>query len=156
PTTLIDIYNTQDVYNWAMGPGFPWTLILSPEEQEAFAWIKTHTPADAVFQVDPLQRDSQSWAYVPAFAERRMGVGLPISMVPLRKYEEGSRRASWIFETGSASTAHSLAARNGIQYLLLGEPERKEHPLAEARFSGAPDLFEPVFHNRAVSIFRVR
>lgn len=156
PTTLIDIYNTQDVYNWAMGPGFPWTLILSPEEQEAFAWIKTHTPADAVFQVDPLQRDSQSWAYVPAFAERRMGVGLPISMVPLRKYEEGSRRASWIFETGSASTAHALAARNGIQYLLLGEPERKEHPLAEARFSDAPDLFELVLHNRAVSIFRVR
>ena len=67
---------------------------------------------------------------------------------------DSSRRASWIFETGSASTAHSLAARNGIQYLLLGEPERKEHPLAEARFSGAPDLFEPEARGKARDVSR--
>lgn len=156
PTTAIDVYNTQDIYNWAQGPGFPWTLIVSPEELETFAWIKAHTPAGAVFQVDPLARDVEGWAYLPAFAERRMGVGLPISMVPLHKYEEGSRRASWMFETGSAESAHTLAARNGIDYLVIGGPERKRHPRAEQRFESAPDLFELVFRNRAVSIYRVR
>lgn len=156
PTTAIDVYNTQDIYNWGQGPGFYWTLILSPEEQELFAWIKEHTPPDAVFQVDAVQRDVEGWAYVPAFAERRMGVGLPISMVPLLKYEQGSRRASWIFETGSPETAHDLCRRNGIQYLLLGSPERKRHPSAQARFDGAPEYFEPVFRNREATIYRVR
>jgi hypothetical protein len=156
PTTAIDVYNTQDIYNWGQGPGFDWTLILVPEEQELFDWIKSNTPPSAVFQVDPIQRDSQGWAYLPAFAERRMGVGLPISMVPLLKYEQGSRRASWIFETGSADTAHDLCRRNGIDYLLLGTPERKRHPAAQARFDAATNLFEPVFHNREATVYRVK
>jgi hypothetical protein len=156
PTTAIDVYNTQDIYNWGQGPGFYWTLILSPEEQEMLAWIKANTPPDAVFQVDALQRDVEGWAYVPAFAERRLGVGLPISMVPLLKYEQGSRRASWIFETGSPETAHHLSQRNGIQYLLLGSPERKRHPSAQARFDSAPEYFEPVFRNREGTIYRVK
>ena len=156
PTTIIDIYNTQDIYNWAQGPGFFWTLILSHEDQELFAWVKANTLPCAVFQIDPVQRGVEGWAYLPAFAERRMGVGLPISMVPLRKYEQGSARASWIFETGSAESAHKLARRNGIQYLLLGTPERKRHPSAQARFDAAPEFFEPVFRNHEATIYRVR
>jgi hypothetical protein len=155
PMTAIDLFNTQDIYNWANGPGFPWTLILAPEEQEAFRWIRTHTPPDAVFQVDALQRDVASWAYVPAFAERRLGVGLPISMVPLFKYEQGVRRAAWIFETGSPHSAHDLARRNGIQYLLVGSPERTRHPQVLERFDSAPDLLPLVFRNREISIYRV-
>ena len=85
-----------------------------------------------------------------------MAVGLPISMVPLLKYEQGSRRASWIFETGSAATAHDLCRRNGIDYLLLGTPERKRHPAAEARFNAATDYFEPVFHNHEATVYRVK
>ena len=77
-------------------------------------------------------------------------------MVPLRKYEQGSARASWIFETGSAESAHKLARRNGIQYLLLGTPERKRHPSAQARFDAAPEFFEPVFRNHEATIYRVR
>ncbi len=54
PTTAIDVYNTQDIYNWGQGPGFDWTLILAPEEQELFDWIKKNTPPSAVFQLDAL------------------------------------------------------------------------------------------------------
>ena len=42
-----------------------------------------------------LARGAEMWAHIPAFAERRMGVGVPLSMVPLQKYEEGSRRVQW-------------------------------------------------------------
>jgi hypothetical protein len=156
PTTLIDIYNTQDIYNWQYAAGFTWTLIISPQEQEALAWIKANTPVDAVFQFDPLRRDAQGWAFLPAFAERRMAVGLPISMVPLQKYREGSRRAAWIFETSSAESAHSLAAHNGIEYLYLGRPEREQHPAAQARFDAAPEYFVPVFRNGEATIYRVK
>lgn len=156
PTSLIDIYNTQDIYNWAQGPGFTWTLLLSPDEWEAFAWIKSNTPADAVFQLDAQQRDAQGWAYLPAFAERRMAVGLPISMVPLRKYQEGSSSAAWIFESSTAEGAHALAIDFGVQYLFLGRPERRAHPAAQARLDAAPEFFERVFQNREVAIYRVR
>jgi hypothetical protein len=155
PTTIIDVYNTQDIHNVAQGAGFTWTLLLSPAEQEALAWIKAHTAPDAVFQLDATKRDAQGWAYLPAFAERRMGVGLPISMVPLLKYQEGSRRAAWLFES-SAESAHALAARNGIQYLYLGKPERDQHPAAQARFDEAPQYFEEVFHNTEATIYRVK
>jgi hypothetical protein len=156
PTTAIDVYNTQDIYNWGQGPGFDWTLILTPEEQELFDWIKKNTPPSAVFQVDAYQRDSQGWAYLAAFAERRMAVGLPISMVPMLKYEQGSRRASWIFETGSPETAHDLCRKNGIEYLLIGSPERKRHPSAQARFDAASEYFEPVFRNREATVYLVK
>jgi hypothetical protein len=156
PTTVIDVYNTRDIHNFTQGAGFTWTLLLSPQEQEALAWIKAHTAPDAVFQLDAMKRGAQGWAYLPAFAERRMGVGLPISMVPLQKYQEGSRRAAWIFETSSAESAHSLAARNGIQYLYLGTAEREQHPAAQARFDEAPQYFEEVFHNSEAAIYRVR
>jgi hypothetical protein len=156
PTTAIDVYNTQDVYNWSQGPGFDWTLILSPEEQELFAWIEKNTAPSSIFQVDPLERDSQGWAYLAAFAERRMAVGLPISMVPMFKYEQGSRRASWIFETGSPETAHDLCRKNGIEYLLIGSPERKRHPSAQARFDAASEYFEPVFRNREATVYLVK
>jgi uncharacterized membrane protein len=52
--------------------------------------------------------------------------------------------------------AHAIAARNGIQYLYLGTPERRRHPSALARFDGAPGFFEPVFRNREATIYRVK
>jgi hypothetical protein len=156
PTTAIDIYNTQDITNRNQGPGFPWTLVLSPAELDALDWIRRETRPDAVFQLDAAARGTATWAYLPAFAERRLGVGLPISMVPLTKYEEGVRAAAWLFEVPSAESAHRVAARNGIEYLFLGAPERSYHPGAEARFDAAPEWFEPVFRNDAASIYRVR
>ena len=36
PTTLIDTYNAQDIGNRQMGPGFRWTIMLTPDEQEAY------------------------------------------------------------------------------------------------------------------------
>ena len=84
-----------------------------------------------------------------------MAVGLPISMVPIHKYQEGSRRAAWIFETDAAA-AHNLAARNHVEYLLVGTPERTAHPHVDERFDHAPEFFEPVFRNREATVYRVR
>lgn len=156
PTTAIDLYNTQDVENQARGPGFRWTLVLTHDEQEAFDWIKRHTPPSAIFQVDPLARDAGTWAYLPAFAERRMAVGLPISMVPLAKYQQGSSIIHDMLDMPDAAEVHALASRFGIRYLLSGPPERAAHQGLQTRLETRPDLFPLLFRNGTISIYAVR
>ncbi len=155
PTSLIDIYNTQDVSNRANGPGFPWTLVLKDAELDGLEWIRQNTPPTALMQVDPVARGVAGWAYLPAFAERRMAVGLPISMVPRRKYEYGSRIAASLFD-GDVPAAHELARGYGVQYLVVGRPEREHHPGVQERFDEQPAYLEPMFRNEEMAIYRVR
>src|SRR5262245_10944021 len=62
PTLAIDMYNTQDVANRSRGPSFRWTLVLTPEETQGLEWIRTSTPPDAIVQVEPSVRDTNTWA----------------------------------------------------------------------------------------------
>jgi hypothetical protein len=56
PTVAIDVYNTQDVWNRAPGPGFRWTVLVTPGEREGLDWIKTGTFKSARVQVEPVAR----------------------------------------------------------------------------------------------------
>lgn len=155
PTVAIDLYNTQDITNRDEAPGFRWTLIVTPQEQQALDWIKHFVPKDATVQPEPFVRDAETWAYVPAFAERRMAAGLPISMIPLHKYDVASRRIRRIFRADSARAAYDQCLRFGVDYLLVGPPERAAYPRIEAVLDGSPALFDRVFRNDAVSIYFV-
>jgi hypothetical protein len=154
PTTVIDVYNTQDLSNRNEAPGFRWTLVLTPDDRQVFDWIRHNTRPDAVFQVDPLVRDSETWAYLPAFAERRMAVGFPISMVPLKKYQEGSEQVRTIFDEAPLS-AYERAVRSGINYLIVGPPERAAHPDVEQRFDSLGGLMPVAFRNGTIAIYEV-
>ena len=155
PTTVIDIYNTQDITNHNQAPGFHWTLLLRPDELEAFDWIGKHTTPDALFQVDPMARDSETWAYLPAFAERRMAIGLPISMVPLAKYQQGSEAIRHMFEEPPLA-AYERAVRARVNYVLIGPPERESHPGVEERFGSIPNQMPIAFKNGTISIYEIR
>ncbi len=155
PTFAIDLYNTQDIDNREESPGgLRWTLVLDRDEVEGLAWIRALTPPDAVVQIDPFPRGF-TWAYIPAFAERRMAAGLPISMVPLEKYETASREVKTVFTADSAQTAHQRAVELGIDYLFVGRPEREANPQIEDRLGQRPDLFQPVFRNNTIAIYFV-
>lgn len=155
PTVLIDAFNTQDVENQTRGPGFDYTLVLTRPEIEGLDWIRTHTSPRALVQVDPYSRDSNTWAYLPAFAERRMAVGLPLGLVPLHKYVEGSKRVRWLYDAPDPFGAYELASRVGIDYIVVGPPERHDHPGVEARYARADHLMPQVFHNDALSVYEV-
>jgi hypothetical protein len=156
PTVAFDVFNAQDVENREQGPAFPWTLIITPPEREALDWIKSNTPADALVQVEPRVRDAGTWAYVPAFAERRMAAGLPISMIPLRPYQHASDYVrDGIFRAAAPDQAYVTASSMGIDYLVVGPPERAGYPAGVAQLATRPDLFTPVFQNDAVTVFRV-
>ena len=154
PTTAIDLYNTQDTDNRNERPGGHWTTVMTPEDLQLFDWLKTNTTPDAIVQVDPLVRDNETWYYLPAFAERRMSVGLPISMVPLAKYEQGSKRMADLYNA-DARTAYDALVRNHVEYVIVGPPERKAHPEAEKNFDSIPNLMPLVLRNANISVYKV-
>ncbi len=155
PTTLIDIYNTQDTRNLQQGPAHRWTLQLTPGELDALTWIRTSTPPNAIVQVEPFVRDRDTWAYIPAFAERRMAAGLPISMIPLAPYEHASQRIREIYGATDAAQANNVAQHLLIDYLVIGPPERAQYPQLESRLNAEPTLFRRVFHNDTVSVYAI-
>jgi hypothetical protein len=156
PTFAIDLYNTQDLSNRMEGAGFRWTLVLGHDELHALDWIRRRTPVSAIVQVDPFARDPGTWAYVPAFAQRRMAAGLPISMVPIDKYVDASRAVEGVYTAADAASAYERAARLRIDYLVVGTPERERHAGIDDRLRTRPDLFEPVFREGSVAIFHVQ
>lgn len=156
PTTAIDLYNTQDIANRQNGPGFPWTLVITPQEQEVLNLLRRHTPPDALVQVDPVARNPATWAYIPAFAERRMAAGIPISMIPLRKYIARSTVLHHeLFGAEDIGRAYKTAVDYGIDYVLVGPPERRANPGCEDRFDRARGMFTLVFRNSRMSLYRV-
>jgi hypothetical protein len=155
PTLAIDLYNTQDTHNRRMGPGFRWTVVLSKDELAAIEWIRRYTPEDALVQVEPLVRGRETWAYIAAFAERRMAAGLPISMVPVDKYVAASRRVTELYRMTDAREAFARAHALGIDYLVVGPPERAAYPQFETLLVAHPEYFRPVFGNASIRLYLV-
>ena len=155
PTTAIDTWNAQDIGNRRPGPGFRWTLWTTPDQQQAFEWIKAHTPPKAVVQMEPMVRGREHWTLIPSFASRRMAAGLPISLLPLPDYPERSEQVKRLFETTDAGEASALALRLRIDYLYVDGDDVAAYPAGTAKFDANPRYFEPVFRNATVRVYRV-
>ena len=154
PTTVIDAYNAQDIGNRAPGPGFRWTIPVTAPQQAAFSWIRRNVPEDAVVQMEPVVRGRDHWSLVPSFAQRRMSAGLPISLLPVPAYAEGSAEVQRLYATVDASEAHRLALSRRIQYLYIDEDDRAAYPAGVAKFTNP--YFETVYDRRGITIVRVR
>ena len=155
PTVAIDVYNNQDVWNRARGPGFRWTVLLTPGELEGLEWIRTGTFKSARVQVEPVVRERDTWAYIPAFAERRMATGLPLSMIPLSKYEQANERIRKLYESTTGEEAYDGAVRHCIDYLVIGPPERAKYPQLEPLLDGYKPRFVPAFRNGTLTVYYV-
>jgi hypothetical protein len=156
PTTLIDIFNAQDIGNREMGPGFRWTIVLSPEEQQAYRWLRTQTPQKAVVAMDPFAHGRETWSQLPTFAWRRMAGGKPISLMAVPDYEIRSRLTQRIYADGSPDGAARTARQLGVSYVFVGPDEERAHPReALAKLDRRPDLFKLVFSNARTRIYEI-
>jgi uncharacterized membrane protein len=156
PTTLIDTYNAQDIGNRRMGPGFRWTITLTPDEQDAYRWMRTQTPREAIVQMDPVAHGRETWSQLPTFAWRRMAAARPISLMNIPDYTERSRKAHRIYAERNAETAALLARELGIDYIFIGPAEQRANPAASlAKFGNREDLFQLVFANAGTRIYAV-
>jgi hypothetical protein len=154
PTTIIDEYNAQDIHNLAMGPGFPWTIVVTPQQQHAYAWIRENTPTGAVVQMDARSRERATWSNIPSFAERRMAGGLPISLLNIPEYADRSDRIRTMYSTSNPGEAENIARSLRIDYVYVDEVERRAYPKGIG-FDGS-QAFEKVFEDGPVAVYRVR
>jgi hypothetical protein len=154
PTTIIDTYNAQDIWNRQPGPGFRWTIPVTAAQQAAFTWVRTHLAEDAILQMEPVVRGRDHWSLIPSFAQRRMSAGLPISLLPTPEYAQGSEEVQRIYRTADPREAHDLAKARGIQYLYIDEDDRAAYGKDMKQFDSP--LFERVYDRRAVTILRVQ
>jgi hypothetical protein len=154
PTTVIDTYNAQDVGNRQMGPGFRWTIAVTPAQQAAFSWIQANLPDGAIVQMEPTIRGREHWSLIPSFAERRMSAGLPISLLPAPAYAEGAAQVQRLFETSDPREARDLARARAIQYIYVDDADRRAYPAGARKFES--DLFQRSFSSGDVAIYRVR
>jgi hypothetical protein len=155
PTTLVDTWNAQDIGNRRDGPGFRWTLWTTRDQQQAFAWIRAHTPIDAVVQMEPMVRGREHWTLIPSFAGRRMAAGLPISLLPQPEYLASSELVQTLFSTSRADEASDLARRLRIDYLYVDSTDISAYPDGVRKFDEQPALFSRVFTSGDVRIYRV-
>jgi hypothetical protein len=155
PTTLLDTWNAQDIGNRREGPGFRWTLWTTRDQQQAFAWIRAHTPIDAIVQMEPMVRGREHWTLIPSFAGRRMAAGLPISLLPQPEYLATSELVRTLFSTTSAEDASDLARRLRIDYLYVDSTDIGAYPDGVRKFDEQPALFSRVFTSGDVRIYRV-
>jgi hypothetical protein len=156
PTTLIDTFNAQDINNRRMGPGFRWTVSLSPQEQQALAWIRGHTSPNAIVQMDPVSRGRETWSHIPTFAHRRMWAGRPLLWLDMPPYEARSRDVHQLYVTSDLADA-CQRARGRIDYLYMGRVEREGMPPeAFEKFSASGSCFSLAFENPEVRVYRVR
>ena len=155
PTTIIDAYNACDIWNTHDGPGFKWTLVLSPDQQAAFRWIRRETGRGAIVQMEPVSRERDSWSLIPSFAQRRMAAGLPISLLRTPEYRARSEVVKTIYATPDPREAARLARALHIRYLYVDERDRLSYK-ETAKFDRSPDSFATVFRSGMVAVYEVK
>ena len=155
PTTAIDLYNAQDVANLEVGPGFRWTISITPDSQAALAWLRGRTPADAVVQMSINPRGRETWTLVPTFAERRLAAGQPISLLKIPEYARESAQADSIYSTRNAAEASRIARAMRIDYLYVDRVEREAFGASLDKFN-TPEYFSLVFQAGDAAVYQVR
>jgi uncharacterized membrane protein len=137
-----------------MGPGFPWTIVVTPQQQRAYGWIRNNTPPGAIVQMDARSRERSTWSNIPSFAGRRMAGGLPISLLNIPEYAERSDRIRAMYSTGNPVEAAEIARSLHVDYVYVDEVERRAYPDG-VRFESS-GAFQKVFEEGPVAVYRRR
>ncbi len=156
PTVAMDWYNSRDISNVEMDPGgFPWTLYVTPDDQAAARWIRENLPIDAQVQTDPWARARNEWAFVTVFAERRMTTGMGIFELNPTRFQQNVNRIKIVFRSLNVDDAYGYCQRMNIEYLYVGDIERRIHGAGVLKFAEHPDKWQLVYRSGSVEIYKV-
>ena len=138
----------------AEGPAFRWTVLLSPGELEVSSRSRT-APSRVRAARSNRWNAAAILGVIPAFAERRMATGLPLSMIPLAKYEKANAEIRGLFHVDE----RGRCVRRGdtpLHRLPRHRSARTEQVSAlEALLDAHKSHFVPAFRNGTLTVYYV-
>jgi hypothetical protein len=155
PTTVIDAFNAQDVTNRSMGPGFHWTVVVTPAEREAFAWIKANTPSRrgrAGGADGPRTRDLEPH---PEFRRAADGRGASDLVAERPAYAATSGQVRDVY-SGADAGGGARSREDAGNRLSVCRPHGASAYPAVSKFDEHPEYFPVAFKNAEVSLYRLR
>ena len=148
-TLFMDLYNSQDVHNERF------TTVIPQEDAEVYGWMRENLNPRSVVQYYSIGRDIELVSPIPSFAHRIVYVGDKFHAKAFQvDDQEVARRENvvWRLFHQNGSRAHSLARKEGIQYLFLSAAENS---VTESRYQFVPPFFSAIFQNGKALLVRV-
>jgi len=156
PTMALDWYNARDIWNERdTGFGFRWTTYVSDDEVRAARWLRRNVDVSETVNTDPEARGRGEWALIPAFGERRMGIGFGLFEPNPERFRPQMARVAQAFRTGDAEAAYGILREERISLVFVGQLERDRYGDGIRKFGARPDRFQTVFSRGSVTIYRL-
>jgi hypothetical protein len=76
-------------------------------------------------------------------------------MVPVDKYVAASRKVTELYRMTDVRQAFQRARELGIDYLVIGPPERSAYPQFQPLLDAHPEYFRPMFGNASMRVYLV-
>ena len=161
PSYLLDIYIGSNVSNYHN------TAYVLQSDMQAANWVKHNTEQEAVIQGLPhyytentnrMLGYNHQYSLFPCFADRKMSLGriaFATRLFPARK-EDIKKRSSKIkqmFLTDDIEHAASVCKNLGIDYVYIGQREKKKYPDTLQKFKKANHFFSLVYDENETQIY---
>jgi hypothetical protein len=129
---------------------------ITEEEMAAYNWVKANTSSDAVFLVDP-SISIEAPSPLIMYGARRVVVGSEIHVESQRLYfDQRYNDTITIYTSENVSLVSDLLEKYNVDYVLVSPRERDSFTTEELqKFDNNPQLFEIVFKNSDVTIYKV-
>lgn len=127
------------------------SFLISNDELAAFAYIRNHTPKDAIVQSDPTDAyDSQS-PYVSFGSDRLTYVsGVFLQRTHNQPVDGRLKEVKNLFMTKTSPALQSTGKSLGIDYLYLKKTKKQD-----LSFKTDPNLVRKVFENKTVVVYQI-
>lgn len=134
---------------------------ISAEDYQACIWLKNHTLPRSIIQSAPQYEGGKyELSLIALIAERQMVIGewkvsrmqvVNDTLLLRRRYKD----VHTIFASTDLNLVVGLIKAYGIDYIYLGPREHRLYPEGCLKFIEHPDLFQPVYSQAGVTIYKV-
>ena len=153
PTLFSDIYSASAKNDQSC------TTYVAPDDMEAALWIKHNTSRSCIVQSSIDYPGFFDYSIIACFADRRTSMGdwkiAYINYPDLKVLRKRADEVDSLFLSPRGPFRKEIAARLGINYIFVGNEERKRYGACDAVFDANKNDFPLVYRNASVRIFKV-
>lgn len=137
------------------------SVLADLRDVRAYAWLREHTPEDAVIQGRPDYGDKSNFSPAVVFGERRSAAG---DYIHTRNYQIGDGEAEnrsvllreKVFGGENTDEARTIIHDLGITHVYVGEVERSYFGKGVEKFENDPAHFRKIYSAEGIRVYEVR